>query len=96
MGPFTSTDTLFPGAPGDLDLYTDMEISGLPKSWVIRTLNHARTRDPHTSSASKAETALSIKKQDRDSPCCRRPVSVAAGSREDLSKSEHERDAVRK
>ena len=29
MGPFTSTDTLFPGAPGDLDLYTDMEISNL-------------------------------------------------------------------
>ena len=29
MGPFASTDTLFPGAHGDLDLYTDMEISGL-------------------------------------------------------------------
>ena len=29
MGPFTSTNTLFPGAPGDLDLYTDMEISNL-------------------------------------------------------------------
>ena len=29
MGPFASTDTLFPGTPGDLDLYMDMEISGL-------------------------------------------------------------------
>ena len=31
MGPFASTDTLFSGAPGDLDLYTDMEISCLKK-----------------------------------------------------------------
>ena len=35
MGPFTSTDTLFPGAPGDLDLYTDMEISGLEKVGLL-------------------------------------------------------------
>ena len=65
----TSTDTLFPGAAGDLDLYTDMEISGLVKSWVIEALNRG-TRDPHTASpASKVETASSIKKRDnRDSP----------------------------
>ena len=95
MGPFASTDTLFPGAAGDLDLYTDMEISGLVKVGLLEP-SIVSTRDPHTaSSASKVETALSIKKRDnRDSPSCRRPVSAAAGSHEDLSKSEHERDAV--
>ena len=35
MGPFTSTDTLFPGTPGDLDLYMDMEISGLEKVGLL-------------------------------------------------------------
>ena len=35
MGPFASTDTLFPSAPGDLDLYTDMEISGLEKVGLL-------------------------------------------------------------
>ena len=35
MGPFTSTDTLFPGAPGDFDLYTDMEISSLPEVGLL-------------------------------------------------------------
>ena len=97
MGPFTSTDTLFPGAPGDLDLYTDMEISGLVKVGLLEP-SIASTQDPHTvSSASKAETALSVKKQDdRDSPGCQRPVSAAAGSREDLNKSEQEREAARK
>ena len=46
------------------------------------------------SSASKAEAAPSVKKRDdRDSPGRRHPVSMAAGSREDLDKSEHEREA---
>ena len=59
MGPFTSTDTLFPGAPGDLDLYTDMEISGLEKVGLLEP-SITSARDPHAvSSASKAETALS-------------------------------------
>ena len=93
MGPFTSTYTLFPSAPGDLDLYTDMEISGLEKVGLLKP-SISRTRDPHSSSASKAETAPFIKKRDRDSPHRRHPVSTAAGSREDLSKSEHERDAA--
>ena len=93
MGPFASTDTLFPGTPGDLDLYTDMEISGLKTIGLLEP-SIARTRDPHTSSASKAETALSIKKRDRDSPRHRCPVSAVAGSHEDLNKSEHERDAA--
>ena len=97
MGPFASTDTLFPGTPGDLDLYTDMEISCLKNIGLLET-SVASARDPHTvSSASKAEAAPSVKRRDdRDSPGCRHPVSAAAGSREDLDKSEHEREAERK
>ena len=97
VGPFASTDTLFPGAAGDLDLYMDMEISGLVKVGLLEP-SITSTRDPHTaSSASKVETAPSIKKRDnRDSPSCRRPVSVAAGSHKDLSKLEHVHDAARK
>ena len=74
-----------------------MEISGLEKVGLLEP-SIARTRDPHTSSsASKAETAPSIKKRDnRDSPHHRHPVSTVAGSHEDLSKSEHECDAARK
>ena len=94
MGPFASTDTLFPSAPGDLDLYTDMEISCLKNIGILET-SVASARDPHTaSSASKAEAVPSIKRRDdRDSPGCRHPVSAAAGSREDLDRSEHEREA---
>ena len=62
VGPFASTDTLFPGAAGDLDLYTDMEISGLVKVGLLEPSN-ASACDPHTaSSGSKVETTLSIKK----------------------------------
>ena len=97
MGPFPSTDTLFPGAPGDLDLYTDMEISSLEK---VRLLEPSimSAQDPQAvSSASKAETAPSIKKwDDRDSPGRWHPVSAVARSREDLNKSEHECKAARK
>ena len=55
-------------------------------------------RDPRTaSSASKAEAAPSVKRQDnRDSPGRRRPVSAVAGSRKDLDKSEHACEAERK
>ena len=97
MGPFASTDTLFPSAPGDLDLYTDMEISSLENIGLLEP-SIVSARDPHTvSSASKAEAAPSIKKRgDRDSPGHRRPVSVAAGSCEDLDKSEHKHEAERK
>ena len=97
MGPFTSTDMLFPGAAGDLDLYTDMEISGLVQVGLLKP-SITSTHDPHTASpASKVEPASSLKKRDRrDSPSRWRPVSMAAGSHEDLGKSEHERDAVRK
>ena len=61
-GPFASTDTLFPSTAGDLDLYTDMEISGLVKVGLLEP-SIASTHDPHTSSStSKVETAPSIKK----------------------------------
>ena len=97
MGPFASTDTLFPGTPGDLDLYTDMEISCLKNIGILET-SVACTRDPHTvSSASKAEAAPSIKRRDnRDSPGHRRPVSTVVGSCDDLDKSEHECEAEHK
>ena len=97
MGPFASTDTLFPGAPGDLDLYTDMEISNL-KSIGLLEPSVVSARNPRTvSSASKAEAAPSVyRRDDRDSPGRRHPVSAAAGSREDLDKSEHEHEAERK
>ena len=62
MGPFASTDTLFPGVPGDLNLYTDMEISGLVEVGLLEP-SIMSTCDPHTSfSASKVEAAPSIKK----------------------------------
>ena len=94
MGPFASTDTLFPSAPGDLDLYTDMEISCLKNIGILET-SVTGTRDPCTvSSASKAEAAPSIQMRDnRDSPGRWHPVSTATGSRDDLDKSEHEREA---
>ena len=97
MGPFTRTDTLFPGAPGDLDLYTDMEIYCLKNIGILEP-SVASARDPRAaSSSSKAEAAPSVKKrEDRDSLHRRRSVSAAAGSREDLDKSEHEREAERK
>ena len=97
MDPFASTDTLFPGTPGGLDLYSDMEISGLENIGLLEP-SFASARDPHTvSSASKAEAAPFIKKRDnRDSPVHRHPVSAAAGSCEDLDKSEHECGEERK
>ena len=97
MGPFARTDTLFPGAPGDLDLYTDMEIYCLKNIGILEQ-SVTSARDPRAApSSSKAEAAPSVKKrEDKDSPRRRRSVSAAAGSREDLDKSEHEREAERK
>ena len=97
MGPFARTDTLFPGTPGDLDLYTDMEIYCLKNIGILEQ-SVTSARDPHAApSSSKAEAAPSVKKrEDRDSPHRRHSVSAAAGSREDLDKSEHECEAERK
>ena len=97
VGPFTSTDTLFPSVAGDLDLFTDMEISSLVRVGLLKP-PIAGTHDPHAASpASKVEPASSFRKQDRrDSPSCWHPVSMAAGSHEDLCKSEHECEAAHK
>ena len=97
VGPFASTDTPFPGTAGDLDLFTDMEISGLVRIGLLKP-PVAGTHDPHAASpASKVEPASSSRKQDcRDSPGHWCPVSAAAGSHEDLGKSEHEREAAHK
>ena len=97
VGPFARTDTLFPGTPGDLDLYTDMGIYCLKNIGMLEP-SVASARDPRAaSSSSKAEAGPSLKKrEDRDSLCRRRSVSAVAGSREDLDKSEHEREAERK
>ena len=37
MGPFASMDTLFPGAAGDLDLFTDMEVTTLTQLGVLKS-----------------------------------------------------------
>ena len=97
MGPFASTDTLFPSTAADLDLFTDKEISGLVRVGLLKP-PIAGTRDPHAPPpASKVEPASSSRKQDcSGSPSCHHPVTVAAGSQEDLGKSEHECEAARK
>ena len=95
MGPFASTDTLFPQRTWrSRSLYRHGDLL------FEKTLGYWRhqpraARDPRTaSSASKAEAAPSVKRRDeRDSPGRRRPVSVVAGSRKDLDKSEHEHEA---
>ena len=94
MGPFASTDTLFTGAAGDLDLFTDMEISGLVRVGFLKPPIAGKRDTP----AAPVEPASSSGKRDcRDSPSRhRRPVSVAAGSHDDLDRSEHECEAARK
>ena len=47
MGPFASTDTLFPGVPEDLDLYTDMEIFCLKNIGILEA-SVTSARDPRT------------------------------------------------
>ena len=62
VGPFASTDTLFTGTAGDLDLYTDMEISGLVRIGLLKP-PITSTRDPPTAPpASKAEPVSSSRK----------------------------------
>ena len=95
VGPFTSMDTLFPGAAGDLDLFTDVEVTTLTQLGVLKSPSTG-TSNPHIPSpASKMEPDLSIRKQGyRGSPSCRHPVSAAAGSFEDLGKLEHKHEAT--
>ena len=92
MGPFTSTDMLFPGTAGDLDLFSDMEISGLV---CIGFLKPPIAGTCDTPAAPVEPASSSVKRDNRDSPsrhCC--PVSTAAGSHDDLDRSEHECEAV--
>ena len=66
MGPFARTDTLFPGAPRDLDLYTDMGIFCLKNigCWSSQSPAHEilaqhhllpRQRQPHPSRSEKTK-----------------------------------------
>ena len=40
VGPFASTDTLFPDTAGDLDLFTDEEVIALTNAGVLEIYNH--------------------------------------------------------
>ena len=97
VGPFTSTDTLFPSAAGNLDLFTDVEVTTLTQLGVLKS-PIITTSNPHIPSpASRMEPDSSTRKQGYGgSLSCRHPVTMAAGSCEDLGKSEHERVATRK
>ena len=62
VGPFTSTDTLFPSTAGDLDLFTDMEISGLVHVGLLKP-PITGTCHPHAAPpSSKVEPASSSRK----------------------------------
>ena len=65
MGPFASTDTLFTSTAGDLDLFTDMEISGLVRVGFLKPPIASKCDTP----AAPMEPASSSRKRDhRDSP----------------------------
>ena len=74
-----------------------MEISGLVCIGLLKP-PITSTHYPHTAPpASKVELASSSRKRDRrDSPSRRRPVTSAARNHEDLGKSEHECEAARR
>ena len=97
VGLFTSTDTLFPGAAGDLDLFTDEEVFTLTHIGVLKS-PITGTSNPHVPSpASRMEPDSSTRKRGyRDPLSCRCPVSVATGSCEDLGKLQHKCVASRK
>ena len=62
MGPFVSTDTLFPGAAGDLDLFTDEEVTALTHIGVLKS-PITGTSNPHIPSpTSRMEPDLSTRK----------------------------------
>ena len=63
MGPFASMDTLFPSAAGDLDLFTDMEISGLVRVGLLKPPITWYTCHPNAAiPASMVEPASSSRK----------------------------------
>ena len=92
VGPFMSTDTLFPSTAGDLDLFTDEEVYALSRVGALKS-PITITSNPHVSTpASRMEPDSSTRKRSqRDSLRCRCPMSSATGSAEDLDKSEYER-----
>ena len=92
VGLFVSTDMLFPGTAWDLDLFTDEEVYALSHIGALKS-PITITSNPHISTpASWMEPDSSTRKRSqRDSPRCRCPMSSAAGSAEDLGKSEYER-----
>ena len=95
MGPFASTDTLFPGTPGDLDLCTDMEISELQTIGLLEppVMHVHAILIPHL--LPRWKQPCPSKSETETLQVVRRPVSTAAGSHEELNKSEQERDAAR-
>ena len=96
IGPFTSMDTLFPGSAGDTDLYMDEEVIVLMNTRVFKSSISGLSTPKLPSLTRKVEYDSSTRKRDHlTSPQSHRcPVSVAAGSHEDLDKSEHEHEAA--
>ena len=94
VGLFASTDMLFPGTPGDLDLFTNEEVYALAR---IGSLKSPITGAPNVdvpTPTSRMEPDPSTRKQiHQDSLRHRHPVYSAAGSLEDLDKSEYEHAA---
>ena len=94
VGPFASTDTLFTSVAGDLDLFTNMEISGLVR---IGFLEPPITGKRDTPTAPMESASSSRRRGHRDSPSRHhRPVSTAAGSHDDVDRLEHEYEASHK
>ena len=92
VGPLASMDTLFTGAAGDLDLFTAMEISALVRVGFLKPPIASKRDTP----ATPVEPTSSSGKRDRRDSQSRHchPVSAAAGSHDDLDRSEHEHEAA--
>ena len=82
VGPFASTDTLFHGSAGDLDLYTAEEVIALRNARVFKSSISGPSTPILPSLASKVESDSSTRKQDlRSYPQSYKcPVSMATGS----------------
>ena len=94
VGPFASTDMLFPSAPGYLDLFTNEEVYTLARSGSVKSPITGTPNLNIPTPASRIEPGSSTRKRShKDSPKCKRPVSLAVGSLEDLGKLEYERAA---
>ena len=78
VGPFMSTDTLFPSTAGDLDLFTDEEVYALSHVGALKS-PITITSNPHVSTpASRMEPDSSTRKHSqRDSPRHRCPCVLS-------------------